>query len=204
MSNWKVGPGGRLYHPTTGAYVGQLDLNGNEQMVLGITTLSSGGIGFAPQIPVTLFSSGVPFLIPPGADNHLVTACWTAKEDIHIINFMPHLHLRGKAVEYKAFYPDGKTEILLNVPEYDFSWQTVYYFKQTKAIPKGTKIMVSGYFDNSAKNRFNPDPTKAVRYGEPTYDEMMIGWMDYTTDNERAKATTAMNNSGSGQGNKER
>ena len=66
MSNWKVGPGGRLYHPTTGAYVGQLDLNGNEQMVLGITTLSSGGIGFAPQIPVTLFSSGVPFLIPPG------------------------------------------------------------------------------------------------------------------------------------------
>lgn len=136
------------------------------------------------------------FLIPPGAENHQVTACWIAKEDIHIINFMPHMHLRGKAVEYKAFYPDGKTEVLLNVPEYDFSWQTAYYFKQTKAIPKGTKIMVTGVFDNSTKNKYNPDPTKAVRYGEPTYDEMMIGWMDYTTDNEKARSTTAMNNSG--------
>ncbi|MCG3159121.1 MAG: hypothetical protein JMDDDDMK_00097 [Acidobacteria bacterium] len=131
------------------------------------------------------------FLIPPGAGNHRVTACWTAKEDIHVINFMPHLHLRGKAVEYKAFYPDGRTEILLNVPEYDFSWQTVYYFKQPKAIPAGAKIMVTGYFDNSTKNRYNPDPTKAVRYGEPTYDEMMIGWMDYTADKERAKPSVA-------------
>jgi hypothetical protein len=137
------------------------------------------------------------FLIPPGADNHRVTACWTAKEDIHIINFMPHLHLRGKAIEYKAFYPDGKTEVLLNVPEYDFSWQTVYYFKQPKALPKGTRIMVTGYFDNSTKNKYNPDPAKAVRYGEPTYDEMMIGWMDYTVDKEGAKPTTAMNSSGS-------
>jgi mono/diheme cytochrome c family protein len=124
------------------------------------------------------------FLIPPGAANHWVTACWITKEDIHVINLMPHLHLRGKAVEYKAFYPDGKTEVLLNVPEYDFSWQTVYYFKLPKAIPKGAKIMVTGYFDNSTKNKYNPDPAKAVRYGEPTYDEMMIGWMDYTVDNE--------------------
>lgn len=158
---------------------------------------SSIGLIFAKTEPQKLVHtygiSNNAFLIPPGAENHLVTACWTAKEDIHIINFMPHLHLRGKAVEYKAFYPDGKTEILLNVPDYDFSWQTVYYFKQAKAIPKGTKIMVSGYFDNSARNKFNPDPTKSVRYGEPTYDEMMIGWMDYTTDNEKAKQATAMN-----------
>ncbi|MFN0119652.1 MAG: c-type cytochrome [Blastocatellia bacterium] len=131
------------------------------------------------------------FLIPPGAGHHRVAACWTAKSDIHVINFMPHLHLRGKAVEYKAFYPDGKTEILLNVPAYDFSWQTVYYFREPKAIPAGTKIMVTGYFDNSTKNKYNPDPAKAVRYGEPTYDEMMIGWMDYTADHESPKAATA-------------
>jgi mono/diheme cytochrome c family protein len=134
------------------------------------------------------------FLIPPGEANHKVTACWTAPDDVHLINFMPHLHLRGKAVEYKAFYPDGSSEILLNVPQYDFSWQTVYYFKQTKAIPKGTRIMVTGYFDNSTKNKYNPDPTKAVRYGEPTYDEMMIGWMDYTLDKETAFSATAMKN----------
>jgi hypothetical protein len=65
--------------------------------------------------------------------------------------------------------------------------QTVYYFKQPKAIPAGTKIMVTGYFDNSGRNRYNPDPAKAVRYGEPTNDEMMIGWMDYTADKESVK-----------------
>jgi len=134
------------------------------------------------------------FLIPPGADNHRVTACWTANEDVHVINFMPHLHLRGKAVEYRAFYPDGRSEILLNVPKYDFSWQTVYYFKEPKALPKGTRIMVTGYFDNSTKNKYNPDATKAVRYGEPTYDEMMIGWMDYTLDNQPAKTSIAAKN----------
>jgi mono/diheme cytochrome c family protein len=133
------------------------------------------------------------FMIPAGADNHPVTACWTAKEDVHLINVMPHLHLRGKAVEYKAFYPDGTSEILLNVPRYDFSWQTVYYFKQPKAMPKGTRIMVTGYYDNSAKNKYNPDPTKNVRYGEPTYDEMMIGWIDYTNDKETASPVTAKN-----------
>ncbi len=158
---------------------------------------SSIGLIFAKTQPEKLVRTyGISnsfFLIPPGADNHRVTACWTAKDDVHLINLMPHLHLRGKAVEYKVFYPDGKSEILLNVPAYDFSWQTVYYFKEPKAIPKGSKIMVTGYFDNSAKNKYNPDPTKAVRYGEPTYDEMMIGWMDYTVDNEKAKPATAMN-----------
>ncbi|HMV48630.1 MAG TPA: cytochrome c [Blastocatellia bacterium] len=158
---------------------------------------SSIGLIFAKTPPEKLVRtfgiSNNAFLIPAGAENHRVTACWSAKEDIHIINFMPHMHLRGKAVEYKAFYPDGKSEVLLNVPEYDFSWQTVYYFKQAKAIPKGTKIMVTGVFDNSTKNKFNPDPAKIVRFGEPTYDEMMIGWMDYTTDNERVRPATAMN-----------
>ncbi|HEX4950619.1 MAG TPA: cytochrome c [Blastocatellia bacterium] len=156
---------------------------------------SSIGLIFAKTEPKklvhTMGISNNAFLIPPGADNHKVTACWTATNDIEIINFMPHLHLRGKAVEYKAFYPDGKTEILLNVPEYDFAWQTAYYFKQPKALPKGTRIMVTGYFDNSPRNKFNPDPTKAVRYGEPTYDEMMIGWMDFTVKNEAPKAVAS-------------
>ena len=153
---------------------------------------SSIGLIFAKTEPKklvhTMGISNNAFLIPAGADNHKVTACWTAPDEIEIINFMPHMHLRGKAVEYKAFYPDGKTEILLNVPEYDFSWQTAYYVKGQKVLPKGTRIMVTGYFDNSTKNKFNPDPTKIVRYGEPTYDEMMIGWMDFTMKNESPKA----------------
>jgi hypothetical protein len=162
------------------------------------TDQSSIGIILAKTKPArlvhTLAISNNAFLIPPGAENHRVTACWTAKDDVRIVNFMPHLHLRGKAVEYRAFYPDGRSEILLNVPKYDFSWQTVYYFKEPKVLPKGTRIMVTGYFDNSTKNKYNPDPTKIVRYGEPTYDEMMIGWMDYTLDKEPARPAVASKN----------
>jgi mono/diheme cytochrome c family protein len=133
------------------------------------------------------------FLIPPGAENHKVTACWTVKENMHIVTLMPHMHLRGKGQKIEAFYQDGRSEVLLNVDQYDFSWQEVYYLKKPIAIPKGTKILVTGYFDNSAKNKYNPDPTKPVRWGDPTYDEMMIGWIDYTIDGEPVKATTAMN-----------
>jgi mono/diheme cytochrome c family protein len=132
------------------------------------------------------------FVIPPGSENHKVTACWMTDADIHVVTAMPHMHLRGKAMEIRAFLPDGREQLLLNVPNYSFSWQEVYYFKEPPALPKGTKIQVTGYFDNSAKNKFNPDPTKAVRWGDPTYDEMMIGWIDYTVDNKSLKPATAM------------
>ncbi len=133
------------------------------------------------------------FKVPPGAENHRVTACWMTKEDIHLINAMPHMHLRGKAMEIKAYYPDGRSEVLLNVPDYSFSWQTVYYYKKPLAIPKGTKFVVTAHFDNSSKNKYNPDPTQAVRFGEPTYDDMMIGWIDYTVDGKSLKNATASN-----------
>jgi hypothetical protein len=137
------------------------------------------------------------FLIPPGAERHKVTACWTVKDDIHVISLMPHMHLRGAAMEIKAFYPDGRFEILLNVPNYSFSWQTVYYLKRPAAVPKGTKLVATGYFDNSAKNKYNPDPKQAVRFGEPTYDDMMIGWMDYTVDGQVLRPVEAKNRSAS-------
>ncbi|HEU0173550.1 MAG TPA: cytochrome c [Blastocatellia bacterium] len=146
---------------------------------------------------VTRPISNTYFKVPPGADNHRVTACWTTKEDIHLINSMPHMHLRGKAMEIKAFYPDGRSEVLLNVPNYSFSWQTVYYYKKSIAIPKGTKFVVTAYFDNSTKNKYNPDPTQAVRFGEPTYDDMMIGWIDYTVDAKSPKNTTAQSSGSS-------
>ena len=97
------------------------------------------------------------------------------------------MHNRGKAMEIKVFYPDGRSEVLLNVPRYDFAWQTSYSFKQPVAIPKGTRFMVTGYFDNSAKNKNNLDPWQEVRFGEPTYDETMIGWIDYTVDGQSLK-----------------
>ncbi|HSB12736.1 MAG TPA: cytochrome c [Blastocatellia bacterium] len=134
------------------------------------------------------------FLIPAGADNHKVTSCWTTKEDIHLETLMPHMHLRGKDMKFEAFYPDGHSEVLIDVPNYSFSWQTVYYLKRPIALPKGTKIVVTAHFDNSVKNKFNPDPKQDVRFGEPTYDDMMIGWISYTLDKEHLRNETAVNN----------
>jgi hypothetical protein len=146
------------------------------------------GLVFAKKPPekelITRPVSNAWFEVPPGADNHKVTACWTTKEDMHINTLMPHMHLRGKAMEIKAVYPDGRTEMLLNVPNYSFSWQTVYYLREPARIPKGTKLIVTGYFDNSAKNKYNPNPAVPVRFGEPTYDDMMIGWIEYTVDKQ--------------------
>ncbi len=122
------------------------------------------------------------FKIPAGADNHRVTACRTFKRATTIHAFLPHMHLRGKSMEYKAIYPDGKSEVLMSSSKYDFAWQTNYVLKEPKRLPAGTKLMVTAYYDNSAKNKFNPDPAKDVRFGEPTYDEMMLGFMDYVTE----------------------
>jgi hypothetical protein len=144
------------------------------------------GFVFAKEPPKKLMLkrgvSNIFFKIPPGADRHQATACWTPKEDIRVYSLMPHMHYRGAAMEFKAFYPDGKSETLLNVPNYRFDWQTNYNLSAPKFIPKGTRIQVTSYFDNSAKNKFNPDPKQTVRFGDPTYDEMLIGYIDYIAE----------------------
>jgi mono/diheme cytochrome c family protein len=144
------------------------------------------GLIFAKEKPQkTLTTKSVAnmfFKIPPGAERHKVTAEWTLWRNMTVYSFSPHMHYRGSAMEYQVTYPDGKTEMLLNVPNYSFAWQTTYVLKTPKLLPKGSKITVTGYFDNSAKNKFNPDPKQTVRYGEPTYDEMMIGFLDYASE----------------------
>jgi hypothetical protein len=144
------------------------------------------GLIFAKTPPqkesLTRMVSNHYFQVPPGSMNHKVTACWTAKDDIHLATATPHMHYRGKAMEIQAFYPDGRSEVLLNVPRYDFSWQTMYYFKRPVAIPKGTRLMLTAHFDNSGGNKYNPDPQQAVRWGDPTYDEMMGAIFEYTID----------------------
>jgi len=144
---------------------------------------SSVGLIFAKEPPQKrMIKRGIEnvfFKIPAGATAHKATACWQPKEDVTVYSMMPHMHYRGAAMEYKATYPDGKTEVLLNVPNYDFGWQTNYALAKPKLIPKGTKIQVTATFDNSAKNKANPDPAKDVRWGDPTYDEMLIGYIDF-------------------------
>ncbi len=135
---------------------------------------------------VTTAAFDTRFTIPPGAQNHEIKASYEFEQDARIISFMPHMHLRGKDIIYKAVYPDGRTETLLYIPRYDFSWQVYYYPKQSLPMPKGTRIEVVAHYDNSTKNPLNPDPTKAVRFGEQTWDEMMNGFIDYTVEAPKA------------------
>jgi hypothetical protein len=119
------------------------------------------------------------FRIPPGADNHEVESRFIFKEDARILNFMPHLHLRGKDFLYEVVYPDGKKEVLLSVPRYNFGWQSVYRLATPHFVPKGTVLHCVAHYDNSPKNPSNPDPTQEVRWGDQTWEEMMIGWTDF-------------------------
>jgi hypothetical protein len=158
------------------------------------TDRSSIGLVFAKAPPTKLLTTELIFnaymQIPPGAERHRVSACWTAQSDLRLATLMPHMHFRGAAMQIEAAYPDGRKEMLLNVPRYDFAWQTGYMLKQPLMIPKGTTLLVTGWFDNSAKNRFNPDPAQAVRWGDPTYDEMLACFIDYT---QEIKPSVAMN-----------
>ncbi len=118
--------------------------------------------------------------IPAGADNHEVTSSWVAHEDVRITGLMPHMHLRGKAFQYTVVYPDGRQEMILRVPKYDFNWQLSYELAQPLTLPKGSRIDCVAWFDNSPNNKYNPDPSKEVRWGDQTWEEMMIGWFTYT------------------------
>ena len=118
------------------------------------------------------------FLIPPGAANHKVEAVRLFSRDAVLLSLFPHMHMRGKSFKYELTYPDGKKEILLDVPRYDFNWQNSYILQEPKNIPAGSRLLCTAYFDNSLGNLANPDPTKAVRWGDQTWEEMMIGWYD--------------------------
>jgi mono/diheme cytochrome c family protein len=143
------------------------------------------------KVITTTASWDMRFTIPPNTENYEVKASWVADEDVTIWSLMPHMHLRGKDYLYRATYPDGRSEILLSVPNYDFGWQVYYYPKKPIRIPKGTKIETVAHYDNSTKNPQNPDPSKAVRFGEQTWEEMMNGFFDYTVDAQGAKASTS-------------
>ncbi len=149
---------------------------------------SSVGIFFA-KAPVkktarTGTAMNARFVIPPGDPNYEVKSGWTAKEDVHLFAFMPHMHVRGKDFTFTAVYPDGRSEIVVRVPKYDFNWQLAYRLKRPLALPKGSRIECVAHFDNSASNKYNPDPAKEVRWGDQTWEEMMIGWFSYTRDTE--------------------
>jgi hypothetical protein len=120
------------------------------------------------------------FRIPPNDPNYEVRSSYTTTRAIVLDSLMPHMHLRGKDFQYTVVYPDGRREVLLSVPHYDFNWQLRYHLKEPLELPKGTRIECVAHFDNSPNNKFNPDPAKEVHWGEQTWEEMMIGFFTYT------------------------
>jgi hypothetical protein len=146
------------------------------------TDISRVGIVFATEKPaeriLTLAAANPQFAIPPGDANYRVDSKITLQDDSTLVNFLPHMHFRGKSFEYRVTYPTGEKETLLSVPNYDFNWQLTYELSQPKLLPKGTTIECTAYFDNSPNNKYNPDPTKEVHWGEQTWEEMMIGFFD--------------------------
>ncbi|MBX7168232.1 MAG: redoxin domain-containing protein [Pirellulales bacterium] len=122
------------------------------------------------------------FKIPAGANEHPVEAQHSFKQDTLLLTFAPHMHLRGKSFKYDLRYPDGHVETLLSVPRYDFNWQVIYMLKEPLLAPAGSTLECYATFDNSEDNLANPDPTQDVRWGDQTWEEMMIGWFSQSTD----------------------
>jgi hypothetical protein len=127
--------------------------------------------------------------IPPGDPNHEVVANYRFGGPARITSFSPHSHVRGKAYRYELTYPDGRHERVLEIPRYDFNWQLEYVLREPIDVPRGTVLRVTAWYDNSPANPANPDPTKLVRFGDQTWDEMMIGYFTghKLAENEQAR-----------------
>jgi hypothetical protein len=146
---------------------------------------SSVGMIFAKQAKQEIRNSAfvnVLLKIPPGAANQEVDSAIEFKQDVHITALFPHTHLRGKSWQYRMVYPDGRSEVVLSVPKYDFNWQTYYVFAQPLAAPKGARLEAAAYYDNSAANPSNPDPKIEVHWGEQTWQEMQYSGTSYFVD----------------------
>jgi hypothetical protein len=96
-----------------------------------------------------------------------------------LLSLFPHMHTRGAAFKYELVTPDSQRTMILDVPNYNFNWQTYYAFKKPLEVPPGSRIVATAAYDNSKDNPFNPDPSQTVKFGEQTFEEMMIGYFDY-------------------------
>ena len=160
------------YHKESGPGTGQWD---STQM--GITFHEKPVIH---PVDVSAIQHGG-FEIPPYHSDWVVGGARTFEDDVVLLDVFPHMHLRGKSAKYTAFYPDGTSEILLDVPSYDYNWQTAYEFDTYKQLPAGTRLEWQITYDNSleASEARGVDPSRAIRFGGPTTDEMDLGFFTY-------------------------
>jgi hypothetical protein len=197
LVNWAVGEDAPVYLPGTAKRV-----PAGSTLIFQVHYTTNGkpgvdrsriGLIFAKEPPRQEIRTGIIanplFAIPAGAAHHQIEAEATFSEDVRIWTMHPHMHLRGKDMTYTAVYPDGRSQIVLNVPKFDFGWQTDYWLAEPLTLPKGSKLHVRAHFDNSAANRSNPDPTQVVRWGDQTWEEMMIGFFTYTVEGQPARSS---------------
>jgi hypothetical protein len=142
------------------------------------------GVRYAKEQPrfQALVASAINFKlkIPANTDNYEVKSSYTFKRDIDVVSWMPHMHVRGKDFKFTIVYPDGRSEVALNVPKYEFNWQLAYNPVQPIHLPEGTRIDCVAHYDNTANNKANPNPNQEVKWGDQTWEEMMIGFVTYT------------------------
>jgi hypothetical protein len=150
---------------------------------------TSIGFVFAKQPPQhevrsSAFSNAT-LVIPAGEANHRVDSAIEFLRDSRITAIFPHTHLRGKSWEYRVVYPDGRSQVVLSVPKYDFNWQTYYEFVTPLAAPKGTRLEGTAHYDNSAANTANPDPKATVRWGDQTWEEMQYTGITFIVEEQK-------------------
>ncbi len=140
------------------------------------------GIYFAKAPPrervLTISPADSKLEIPPGDANYKSFVTATLLDDAKLVSLQPHMHLRGKAYQIAIQAPGSESNTFLNVPNYDFNWQTTYFLKEPLPLTKGTILACTAWFDNSPNNRFNPDPTKTILWGDQSWEEMNVGFME--------------------------
>jgi len=188
-----VGTGGEettLFPEQTGILIKK-----NTTLVVQIHYTSTGkaeidqtqiGFYFQDQAPekelYAISPSTTQFKIPPFAKDVTIVATDTITKDIAVHFVGPHMHYRGKSIKVSAQFPDGSEQTIISVPDYNFNWQFIYKLDTPFDIPKGSVLKVEGIFDNSFQNPLNPDPSKELRYGKQSIDEMLIGFLNYTIE----------------------
>jgi hypothetical protein len=152
------------------------------------TDRSKVGLIFSDEVPeYTLRTDVIPnfsFRIPPNDPNFYVKSSKTFNKDVQIVSLMPHMHLRGKDFKYTLIREDGTQEVLLDIPKYDFNWQISYILENPVYIRTGDRIVCDSHYDNSTNNPANPDPSKEVRWGDQTSQEMNLAWLSIIEPNE--------------------
>lgn len=198
IAGWNPGYTPRRYPEGTGKLLKKgvkfhIDLH---YITIGTPQTDQTEIGFyvLPEPPkVALESRAIwdaEISIPSGEPNLRASALASFDRDTLLYDLRPHMHWRGSWFKFELLYPDGKRETLLSVPRYDFNWQMTYVLAEPKRVPAGAWMLCSGGFDNSSRNPANPDPTKRVRWGEQSWDEMFIGHFSASVESGLSVAST--------------